>query len=35
MKEILNNLMNKLQSESYNSEIIGTNKNGLIRVSID
>ena len=30
-----NNLMNKLQSESYNSEIIGTNKNGLIRVSYD
>ena len=29
------NLMNKLQSESYNSEIIGTNKNGLIRVSYD
>ena len=30
-----NNLKNKLQSESYNSEIIGKNKNGLIRVSYD
>ncbi|MAO71430.1 MAG: hypothetical protein CMD02_02840 [Flavobacteriales bacterium] len=30
-----NNLMNKLQSENFNSEIIGTNKNGLIRVSYD
>ena len=28
-----NNLKNKLLSESYNSEIIGKNKNGLIRVS--
>ena len=30
-----NNLMNKLRSESYNSEIIGKSKKGLIRVSYD
>ncbi len=30
-----NNLMKKLQSESYNSEIIGKSTNGLIRVSYD
>ena len=35
VKENANNLKNKLQSESYNSEIIGKNKNGLIRVSYD
>ena len=30
-----NNLMDKLQSENYNSEIIGKSENGLTRVSYD
>ena len=35
MKKNANNLVDKLRSENYNSEIIGRSENGLTRVSYD